>query len=128
MVAASRFIESRNRWYGHGPRTICSTPDGHRKRFEVLSEIGDLVGWGIIHIGCGLGRLCEFLPSHVRNLADPGFDISPTVLSRARKEHPGVSSSLFDTTAEPLRAYADYLLASGVPYPETARTNSQLQG
>lgn len=114
MASARSFFESRLKRYGYSPRTLDWSPEGQRKRFEVLLQIGDVNHRDIIDVGCGLGHLLDFLRKKSTSVSYRGFDLSPKLVCRARQEHPGVSFEVIDATERQLPAIADFVFASGV--------------
>jgi SAM-dependent methyltransferase len=84
------------------------------KRFEVLTEVGDLADAAILDYGCGTGSLLAFL--RVRGYRGDfcGQDISPEAIAVARDRFPDarfeVGAVAADTAGEPV----DYAFVSGV--------------
>ncbi len=114
MVDARGFFESRLRRYGDSPRTLGWSPEGQRKRFEVLVDVGDVEGQDIFDIGCGLGHIHQFLTGRFHDVSYRGVDTSPKLISRAQREYPHVPFAVVDAVSQPLPWNADYVFASGV--------------
>ena len=83
------------------------------RRFEVLSEVGQLEGKSMLDIGCGTGDLYRWLTERAISISYAGVDITPAMIETARKRFPGVRFELADVLQSPLRGY-DYVFASGI--------------
>ena len=82
--------------------------EGQRRRFEAIEHYLDLgIGDSVLDYGCGTGGLCEFLPPTVNYF---GWDWSPKMRERARKEHP---SATILNQAPRVKVY-DHIVCCGV--------------
>jgi ubiquinone/menaquinone biosynthesis C-methylase UbiE len=65
------------------------------KRFEILTQIGDLNDKSILDIGCGNGDLCCYLSQHFMNFSYHGIDILPTFLDNAIEKTKDFANATF---------------------------------
>ena len=91
-----------------------------RLRFQVLSDIGPLLGHTVLDAGCGLGDFWAFLKTIGAPAHYTGFDCLPRFISQALvrwQEEPRVSLGVGDFLQADL-PQADYVFASGsLNYP-----------
>jgi ubiquinone/menaquinone biosynthesis C-methylase UbiE len=68
----------------------------------VLDLFCELVGHGgrVVDVGCGTGRLAPYLAAH--GLVAKDVDLSPGMVSLARREHPGFAFKVADVRALPI--------------------------
>lgn len=86
------------------------------KRFEILSQIGNLNGTTILDAGCGNGGFWVYLSQHFSGLSYRGFDIMSSFLDNAierTKSIPNTHFYLADFMAVDL-PQVDYVFASGL--------------
>lgn len=89
--------------------------DDQLKRFEILTQIGDLNDKSILDIGCGNGDLCYYLSQHFTNFSYHGIDMIPAFLDNAiekNKDFPDTTFYLGDFMQGALPV-VDYVLVSG---------------
>lgn len=89
--------------------------DDQLKRFEILTQIGDLNDKSILDIGCGNGDLCYYLSQHFTNFSYHGIDMIPAFLDNAvekTKDFPDTTFYLGDFMQGNLPV-VDYVLVSG---------------
>ncbi len=89
--------------------------DDQLKRFEILTQIGDLNDKSILDIGCGNGDLCYYLSQHFTNFSYHGIDMIPAFLDNAiekNKDFPDNTFYLGDFMQGALPV-VDYVLVSG---------------
>ncbi len=127
MIDVRRFFESRVRRYGNSPKALDWSPEGQRRRFEVLAEIGGLDGHRVLDVGCGLGHLYDFLARRKIRARYVGFDLSPRIVASARKLHPGVTFEVRDALSDPLPRKADFVFASGVLNLDTGNNEAAMR-
>jgi trans-aconitate methyltransferase len=85
------------------------------KRFEILTQIGDLNDKSILDIGCGNGDLCYYLSQHYTNFSYHGIDMIATFLDNAiekNKDFPIATFYLGDFMQGSLPV-VDYVLVCG---------------
>lgn len=114
MPDVRRYFEGRLRRHEDSPKTLDYSSEGQRRRFEVLSEVGDLEGREVLDVGCGLGHLYDFLAARCGTVRYVGLDFAPRLLETARKRLPDVPFVEWDVVDRPLEHEADYVFASGV--------------
>lgn len=91
-----------------------NSEQSQRLRFEKLLEMCS----GDDHIsindyGCGYGALADFMQECGFNFEYFGFDVSATMIDKARELHEEIGSMSFHETVHPMKP-ADYCVASGV--------------
>ena len=71
-----------------------------KKRFSVLTEIGDLDKNSILDVGCGLGAYFDFLIEKYPDLTYTGIDINFNMIKNAQKRHPGIEFINLDIASD----------------------------
>jgi SAM-dependent methyltransferase len=110
--------------YGEGNANALGwkTKEGQLKRFEALSQIGDMANCSVLDAGCGYGDLCGFLNSKFSGLRYIGVDLEDAFLDHAVEHYSNTGETSFfegDVTRAGL-PFTDYILASGLfNYPNT---------
>jgi len=127
LVDIRRFFESRLRKYGDSPRSLDWSEQGQLRRFEVLSEIGNLRGRHVLDVGCGLGHLYDFLRDRVGEIHYTGLDMSPRMIHEARRRHPDLSFQVHDAATTLLPHGADFVLASGLMNLEIGQNEAAME-
>ncbi len=74
--------------------------ESQRKRFEILSAVGDLGGCSMLDVGCGIGGLYEYLSGIYTELSYTGVDINQSMLKIAASRYPGLNFICADLLAE----------------------------
>jgi SAM-dependent methyltransferase len=81
--------ESLYEKYGDSPEAVqYSSVETQEKRFQVLSEISDLMGSNILDFGCGLGHFGQYLNSNGIEVDYNGVDIVPRFIDHCRRTFP----------------------------------------
>ena len=65
------------------------------KRFQVLTQIGDLNDKSILDIGSGNGDLCYYLSQHYTNFSYHGIDMIPAFLDNAVEKNKDFPTATF---------------------------------
>ena len=65
--------------------------ESQKKRFEVLSEIGDLNNSSILDIGCGTGAFYKYLNNIYQDIDYTGIDINENMVKIAMENFSGVT-------------------------------------
>jgi 2-polyprenyl-3-methyl-5-hydroxy-6-metoxy-1,4-benzoquinol methylase len=98
--------------YGDSPEASqWSSIDTQEKRFEILTQIGNLDNKSILDFGCGTGHLVTYLENRGLKFTYTGVDIVDDLLEVAKQKHPQHNFSNFD---EICNQNFDYVLISGV--------------
>lgn len=102
--------------HGLGPQALnWGSARSQERRFEVISEIGDLHGQRLLDVGCGTGDLYAWLAHRRLGVNYSGIDITPAMIEAARQRFPGVQFAIGDIRQQ---SYApesfDYVVASGI--------------
>ena len=83
-------------------------------RFEELLEVREGDGaFSINDYGCGYGALIDYMEDANLEFEYSGFDVSETMISKARDLHPKMDPASF-TTDESALTPSDYTVASGI--------------
>jgi len=83
-------------------------------RFQVLSNIGIQNGDSVLDVGCGFGDFKAWAAGQGLNLHYTGVDLSPDILSEAKKRHADavfIAGDLFDLNVD-AESY-DWVILSG---------------
>ena len=83
-------------------------------RFKILTEIADLRSKKILDVGCGFGDLYTFLREKKIKVDYSGYDISPMIISEAKKIRPPLHFEIKDILVNPVKRRFDYAFSSGV--------------
>lgn len=83
------------------------------KRFDILTQIGDIKGKSILDVGCGLGDMYGWLKTKHAGFKYEGMDITPSMIKMAKSNYPGVKFRVADILKIDKPKY-DYILASGI--------------
>lgn len=109
----TKFYNNSLSAYGENdPRGVhWQNSDNQQKRFQILSQIGDLNGKSVLDVGCGFGDLYGFLVREGKSTEYSGIDIVSEFISAARRKYPNANfeeKDIFD-----IEKQYDYVLASG---------------
>jgi len=87
----------------------------HLKRFEKISELGDLRNKSLLDVGCGIGGFCAFLKGKGVSCDYSGIDINPRMIQIAREKHPDIKEqfSVVDILENTVDAQFDYVISNG---------------
>lgn len=83
-------------------------------RFAVLSSIGSLDGKSVLDVGCGFGDFYGFLRESGVDIDYKGIDISPDMLSVARKRYPEAKFDQVDLLTDRFTEKFDFVVESGI--------------
>ena len=118
----SRMLHDISEYYSNKLAEFGCTPRGvdwngtesQENRFSQLMEVcKNQKNFTLGDYGCGYGALLDFLKSDKRLEAYKGFDISESMIHRAREAHTGFLHATFTNNSADLKG-VDYLVASGV--------------
>ncbi len=113
-----RYHKERIEMFGAGTTDALGwkKPENQRKRFEILSQIGDMNGLSVLDAGCGHGDLRGFLAEKYPGVRYAGIDQMEELLDIATERYgslPGTTFYLGDCWTADL-PNMDYVLASGL--------------
>lgn len=98
--------------YGDSPEASqWSSRESQEKRFEILTQIGELEGCDILDFGCGTGHLATYLIQRGLSVNYIGVEIIDELLAIGRQKHP---NHQFCRLEEVLDHKFDYVIISGV--------------
>ncbi len=85
------------------------------KRFEILSQIGDLHGQRILDVGCGLGDYYSWLVKKGIAVDYLGIDMTAAMIKQAKKKHLKARFKIANILEmQTLKPDYDYVFASGI--------------
>ena len=89
--------------------------NSQQKRFEILSQVGDLNNSAVLDLGCGYGDLKPFLDTHFSNFTYVGVDQIAKFVKKASDKYGQLEKTHFIEADFSKLFYADidYILASG---------------
>lgn len=90
-----------------------STDSQHLRFKELLEVCEDDGAFAINDYGCGYGALIDYMEGANLDFKYAGFDVSETMIDKARELHPNMSRDSF-TSDESELAQSDYTVASGI--------------
>ncbi len=91
--------------------------ESQRTRFRILTQVGKLNGSSLLDIGCGMGDLYGWLKEENIQTNYRGIDITPEMVTMAKKRFPGVDFSVGDMLEDALSGQQpDFAVASGIFY------------
>ena len=109
------FYNNRVKKFGISYKSLnWGSKNSQLKRFEVLSQIGNLNNKNILDFGCGTGDLYDWLKMNGILLKYEGVDISSEMIEIAKNRFPMVNFKCHDIFEKPLKKIYDYILISGV--------------
>ncbi len=82
--------------HGDRPEALRWSPEGQRKRYEVLLDIGDLSGKKLLDYGCGKGDFYGFLRGKGIDADYTGADINPDLIGLAGRKYPDCKFMVLD--------------------------------
>ena len=90
-------------------------PESQTKRFDVLSQVGDLSGCSVLDIGCGYGDLKSYLDQRFSSFVYFGIDQMPEFIADAKERYKdSADTHFFQTDFSTVELPSvDYVLASG---------------
>lgn len=108
----SRLLEK----HGDTPSGVQWTDrETQERRFEILTQVGDLRSAKVLDFGCGVGHLLTFMKTHLAFTGEyVGYDLSARMIDTARAKFPGIRFERRDILAEGVPEDFDYILISGV--------------
>ena len=113
-AALVSLYEKRFKERGEDVTTVgWKTREDQTLRFEILCEVGDLRQATVCDVGCGFGDLLSYLAGTVSPERYTGLDIAPSLLDRARANHPGATFLGVDLLEGSYAEPNDYFLSSG---------------
>ncbi len=117
VQAARAYYDDALRKFGDDPRGVnWRDKEAQYLRFEILTGLGDLNGYRLHDVGCGLAHFRDFLAATAPGCVYVGSDISAQMIAAARARSDG-SAQLYVAdilaSTEPWMG-ADYVVNSGV--------------
>ncbi len=85
------------------------------RRFEILSQVAPLMGASVLDVGCGLGDFYGWACRTGLQISYKGIDITPCMLSQARKKYKNTKFEEIDLLVDELPLFSvDYVISSGI--------------
>ena len=116
-IYIQKFHESKIEKYGSGNAQSLGwfSKESQLKKFDILTEIGDLNNSSVLDIGCGNGDLCDYLNKKYTGVNYTGIDFIKNFLDNAieqNKQHANTKFYRGDFMSGELPT-ADYIFACG---------------
>lgn len=122
------FFENLLGRYGYSVKSLAyGSEESQRKKFEVLTQIGDLSNATILDVGCGFGDLYDFLKNKGLKVDYWGCDISPKMIELAKEKRPFLRFEVADILTWADRERFDYVLSTGFNCVKTGNNESLLR-
>ena len=113
----SNFYNGLVNQYGYDPRACdYGRPESQQLKFQVLSEVLPAGAKRVLDVGCGFGDYATFLRQCWGLLDYVGVDISPRMVSEARRLNPGLDIRCLNIFTQPLSQDFDVVNANGIFY------------
>jgi SAM-dependent methyltransferase len=104
--------------YGHDHRACdWGRLESQTIRFDVLSAALPLAGATVLDVGCGFADLAPYLGERFEGVRYTGIDLSPRMVERARRLHPGLPihvANVLDLASGGTDFISDFVVASGI--------------
>jgi len=85
-------------------------------RFKVVTEIGDLRNKSICDVGCGIGKLVDYLEQRKFKMKYTGYDISEKIIEKARELHPNYHFEVRNILEDMPSQRFDYVFSIGLNF------------
>jgi len=106
--------ENRFAEFGRSVKSLgWGNEESQNLRFQVLSEIGDLLNKSVLDVGCGFGDLYGFLSEKVGQTEYLGVDVVESFILEGRGLYPKASFEMMDITEHLPEERFDYVISSG---------------
>lgn len=112
----SEFWNERTGKYGNSFEVVGWTEESQRRRFEAISQLGDLSGSSLLDVGCGRGDLLNFLKDKGIDIDYTGFDLNQEMINYCHTLFPDMKDKfrVFNILdSEPAQKF-DYATCIGV--------------
>ena len=122
-----RFFENLLKEHGPSVEAVGMNKRSQRKRFDVLTQVGNLEGKSILDVGCGLGDLALHLEKAGIPISYHGVDISRRMIKQARGLRPDLNFDVGDILTWPTTAAWDFVLSNGFGNILTPSNNALME-
>jgi SAM-dependent methyltransferase len=85
-------------------------------RFEVVTEIGDLRNKSVCDVGCGIGKLADYLEEKNLKVKYTGYDISEKIIEKAHELHPNHNFEVRNILENMPNQTFDYVFSVGLNF------------
>jgi len=85
-------------------------------RFKVVTEIGQVRNRSICDVGCGIGKLVDYLRERNVKVEYTGYDISEKIIEKARELHPNNTFEVRNILESMPRQKFDYVFSVGLNF------------
>lgn len=104
-----------NLFVGGAQSAVWGSRESQIKRFEILADIAILRNSSILDVGCGAGDFYGWLIQKYGKCEYVGMDIAPSMIKRARDQHPGIQFQVKNVLEVDCNIpQFDYVFASGI--------------
>ena len=111
------FYDRRVAQFGHDPRACdYGRSESQYKKFQALSDSLDYSGRSVLDVGCGFADFSSFLSQQHESVKYSGVDLSPSMIAKARENHPGHDLQVMNILEESGNQTHDIVTANGIFY------------
>src|SRR5712691_950938 len=122
-----RFFEERFKQFGNSPQALDWSPEGQRRRFEILAEVGNISGKRVLDLGSGLGDLFGFLSARYSSVTYTGYEWSKVLVNEAKEKYPNASFECRDVFKDSFSGEFEFVLSSGLHNLETGTNEKDVE-
>lgn len=116
-ISAKEYYEGKLRKFTqHHKISGYGSKESQTIRFKVVTEIGDLRNKSICDVGCGIGKLVDYLKEKNLKLEYTGYDISERIIEKARELHPNYDFEVRNILENMPRQRFDYVFSVGLNF------------
>jgi len=116
-VSAKKYYEDKLKKYiRHHEISGYGSEESQNIRFKVVTEIGNLTNKSICDVGCGIGKLVDYLEQKKIKVKYTGYDISEKIIEKARELHPNHHFEVRNILENMPKQKFDYVFAIGLNF------------
>lgn len=116
-VSSKKYYEGKLRKFtAHHEISGYGSKESQTIRFQIVTEIGDLRNKSICDVGCGIGKLVDFMKEKKWKLEYTGYDISEKIIAKARELHPNHHFEVRNILENMPRQKFDYVFSIGLNF------------
>ena len=109
------FYDRHLKDFGDRPESVRWTPEGQRRRYEILLEMaGDISEKNILDFGCGKGDFYGFLKENGISTSYCGIDINKNLIALAKSKFPEAEFLAMDIDDVEINREFDIIFICGV--------------
>ncbi len=110
------FYDQNVKKYNNDIKSVAwGSKESQQKRFEILSQIGDLEGRSLLDVGCGLGDFYGWLRNKYSDVHYTGIDITSSMINMALNNYPEIKFKVQNILElKKIQSAYDYVFTSGI--------------